>query len=270
MKVSVVICTYNRSDILKECLQSLVNQTIDSSFFEVIIVDNNSTDDTQNTIFPFTSKHAHFKSIFEETIGLSHARNSGFKAAKTDWISYIDDDAKVQPNYIERILWIIENYDFDCFGGMFYAWYFYGKPKWLTKEFGNMTFLRDGIGLIDGTKGWLCGGNFAFKKEVLIEIGGFDNNFGMSGNKLGYGEDDYIQQVLIDKTYKIGFDPDLVVYHAVLPHKFKLSWHLQSAYQLGQTKEQLMRNKRNCLFPFLELIKSSIGFFNKEATNGNI
>ena len=266
---SIIICTYNRAEILGKCLQSIAEQTIVPSFFEVIIVDNNSTDGTSKIMKPFTSKYANFRSIIEPKQGLSHARNRGCKEAKTDWVIYIDDDAIISPGYLKRVLLLINNYDFDCFGGMFYAWYLYGKPKWLPKEFGSMTFLREGIGLIDGSSGWLCGGNFAFKKEVLQTVGGFDPDFGMSGDQLGYGEDDYIQQILFDKNYKIGFDPDLVVYHAVLPHKFKLSWHLKAAFQLGRTKEQLMNN-RSCIFPIFELVKSTAGLFIRRLPTGII
>ncbi len=263
MKLSIVICTYNRAIILEECLQSLADQTADHSLYEVIIVNNKSTDNTQEIINQFVLKNSNFRASFEDKVGLSHARNKGFMDAKYDWIVYLDDDAKASSNYVERALWIIDQFDFDCFGGMFYAWHFYGKPKWLSEKFGSKTSLRPDTGQIDGTTGLLTGNNFAVKKKLLEKLGGFDPNFGMTGENVKYGEEDHLQKKLLEMNYKIGFDPELTIEHAVLPHKLKLSWHLISSYQHGQTKEQLIKNKRSLAIPFFELIKSTAGLFFK-------
>ena len=92
MNISVIICTFNRSYLLKTCLDALIKQSATWSEFEVIIVDNNSLDDTSIVATEFTSKYPHFRYVVESQIGLSFARNTGFKNARTEWVLYIDDD----------------------------------------------------------------------------------------------------------------------------------------------------------------------------------
>ncbi len=263
MKLSIVICTYNRSEILEECLNSITSQSVSYKDYNILVIDNNSSDNTFDLIQSFQSKFKNIEYFLEKKQGLSHARNRGFKEAKADWVLYLDDDAKPSPNYVDRALWIIDTFDFDCFGGMFYAWHVYEKPKWLPTGFGDKPLLRKDIGLIDKRTGLLTGNNFAIKKKLLEEIGGFDPNLGMSGEKIAFGEEDLVQFQLWEKGYKIGFDPDLSVEHAVLPHKLKFRWHLESAYQGGITREQLKNPRRSILISFYELIKSILGLFIK-------
>src|SRR5256885_6931960 len=123
MQLSVVVCTYNRCDLLEHCLHSLEKQTIEKGLFEVIIIDNNSRDDTKQIVQKFTDRNPHFKYIFEGKQGLGYSRNRGYKESKYDWVAYVDDDAIIHSNYVERALWIISNYPFDCFGGVYHAWY---------------------------------------------------------------------------------------------------------------------------------------------------
>lgn len=87
LDVSIVICTFNRADLLRECLQSLTNQNEDISRIPVIVVDNNSTDATAKTVREFERKLPGLKYVFEPEQGLSHARNRGFKEAETKWVA---------------------------------------------------------------------------------------------------------------------------------------------------------------------------------------
>ena len=98
-RITVAVCTYNRAGLLEECLESLVNQTADANTFEVIVVNNGSTDQTQQVAQQFTRQHSTFHVVIENKPGLSHARNLAFRNARSNWISYIDDDTKAFPNH---------------------------------------------------------------------------------------------------------------------------------------------------------------------------
>jgi glucosyl-dolichyl phosphate glucuronosyltransferase len=227
---SFIICTHNRSQILKDCLESIRTQGAALQHCEMLVIDNNSIDDTKATVKKFEAIGVRY--VFEGKTGLSHARNRGATEAKGEWLCYIDDDAKLHPGYIERALWVINHNDFDCFGGMYYAWYPYGKPKWVDDSFGTKLSLRDAVGQIEVPE--LSGGNFLIKRDVLENAGGFSTQFGMTGDRIGYGEEDFLQRKLLDMGYKLGFDPELKIDHAVLPHKLELSWHLASWYAHGR------------------------------------
>lgn len=229
--VSVVVCTYNRAQILAACLQSLTLQTANPNSFEVIIVDNNSNDNTEDICAPFIWNNANFRYVHEPQQGLSHARNRGYREARTEWICYIDDDAKAFQNYVERLIYVIANYDFDCFGGIFLPWYKYGKPEWYKDEYATKPMERDGTGTL--TSGYVSGGVMAIKRSALEKLGGFSTNIGMSGEKISYGEEVLVQLRMREDGMIIGFDPELRVYHLVNRPKLKLGWFMRSSYANG-------------------------------------
>ena len=103
IKISVIVCTYNRAYLLKNCLRSLVDQLVETSTFEVIIVNNNATDDTEEVAKSFTEKYPNFRYIIEPNQGLSNARNRGYKEAKGEYVAYIDDDARAYTDWVENI-----------------------------------------------------------------------------------------------------------------------------------------------------------------------
>ncbi|WKN40719.1 glycosyltransferase [Tunicatimonas pelagia] len=244
--ITVIICTYNRADILGDCLQSLVEQTCEPSHFEVLIVDNNSTDGTSQVAEHYTNQYPHFRWVREELQGLSHARNRGYNEATTPWVSYVDDDAKAHSNYVERALWTTRNFDFDCFGGTYYAWYKYGKPAWLPKNYGTKALDRRTVGITKD--GYASGGVIIFKKSVLETLGGFPTHLGMKGNKISYGEETYLQVQMRKQGYTIGFDPELKIDHLVAKYKLKLWWHIQSQFRQGviswETFDYSLENKK--------------------------
>lgn len=230
MKLSVIICTYNRARLLNECLASLFNQNIKKELYEVMVVDNNSSDDTKLNACDFLSKNPNFSYYFEPRQGLSHARNTGFKFAKANWVLYIDDDAKADPNLVERTLWTIENYDFDAFGGRFFHWFKYGKPKWFPENFEGNGVVANTGSAIEINNEFFNGGVMVFKKSILEKLNGFPCQLGMNGRKIAYGEETMLQLKMRNAGFKLGYDPELKVHHIVGEHKLKLSWHIRSAY----------------------------------------
>ncbi|MEM9830574.1 MAG: glycosyltransferase family 2 protein [Bacteroidota bacterium] len=245
-RITIIICTYNRANILSDCLQSLVEQTCDPSLFEVLIVDNNSTDETPQIARQYTEQYTHFQLVKEELQGLSHARNQGYQEANTPWVSYVDDDAKAYPNYAERAIWTIQNFDFDCFGGTYYAWHKYGKPSWLPDNYGTKSLIQEEVGIME--KGFASGGVIVFKKSVLEALGGFPTHLGMTGNKISYGEEIYLQTQMRSQGYILGFDPELKIDHLVAKYKLKLWWHVKSSFRKGETSwetfEHSVKNKK--------------------------
>lgn len=231
--ISVVVCTHNRGEILRECLHSLTYkcQTVDASVYQVIIIDNNSTDNTPSISQEFTDTYAEFSYYCEPKTGLSYARNRGYQEANTPWVGYIDDDAKAHGNYIERALWIMNNYDFDAFGGQYLPWYKYGKPLWIPEHFGTNGRLLDTIGVLP--EGNISGGISFFKRHTLQEMGGFSTKLGMSGKKMSYGEETLLLVKMRRAGYVIGFDPDLNIDHLVNTYKLSPWWIIKSSYKRG-------------------------------------
>jgi len=232
-KISIIICTYNRAEILRECLQSLVEQTLSFEFYEVLVINNNSTDHTEEVVHEFSEAYPKFNYFMEKSVGVGFARNRGYLEAKYDWISYIDDDAKAHTNYVERALDTINKYGYECIGGIFLPWYKYGSAKWIPKDkLSNAPEeLDESVKIIK--KYNACAGAIIFKKETLAEVGGFPVDYSMKGNELGYGEEDDVQKKLRKVGYTIGIDHGLRIDHLVAKYKLDWRWHIKAAYAHG-------------------------------------
>lgn len=230
---SIIICTYNRAELLRHCLESFTKQTIHPVNVEFIVVNNDSTDNTEEVVAAFVNRLPSLQSVVEKNIGLSYARNRGIEEAKYDWVCYMDDDAKAYPNFLERMFFIRNNFSFDGFGGMFYPWYRLPKPKWLPSEFGQMTLLRPAAGPLQKGK-TVAGGICAFNKERLIKAGMFPVDIGMRGNIVGYGEESFVQEKLWEEGAVIGFDPEWKIDHLVAEYKYHTSWHLKRNFGKGR------------------------------------
>lgn len=241
--ICIVICTRNRDYIIRECLNSLVNQTADKSLFNVLIVDNNSSDNTKDICLEFTQQFENFFYVCEKNEGLSYAKNRGYQEAKATWIGYVDDDAKAHPNYVERSLWVIKNFNFDAFGGQYLPWYKYGKPRWIPENFGTNGKLREDVGELE--KGYLSGGISFFKRFILVEINGFSTKLGMTGKTMAYGEETLLQILMKERGYTIGFDPNLHIDHLVNKYKLNPWWILKSYYKRGLNYWQSNQLKNN-------------------------
>lgn len=252
--LSIVICTYNRAFILPDCLESLVSQHTQETPFELIVVDNNSSDHTRQLVKSYQTTYPFIKYVIEPKQGLSFARNTGFRVATGKWIGYIDDDAKARMDLISIVFDIIQNNkEFDAFGGMYYPWYKYGKPRWLPDTFGKKVPLSEKRQVVN--EGFLSGGIIFVPKKILQNLGGFNTRLGMN-KKPGYGEETELQIRMRDLGYKIGFDPNLIIDHCVMPHKLNASWHLKEAFVRG--RDSLSNNNYHLNKIILILIRLSI------------
>lgn len=232
-RITVAVCTYNRAGLLEECLESLVNQTAAANTFEVIVVNNGSTDQTQRIAQRFASQYSTFHVVVENKQGLSHARNLAFRNARSDWISYIDDDAKAFPNFVERALRTIAIHRFDCFGGIYVPWYKFGRPKWYRDQWAsNQAGKPTRVGIMPHD--FASGGVMVIRKNVLEQLHGFSLRLGMIGGKTAYGEETQLQVAMRNSGMTIGFDPQLRVEHLVSKEKLTMSWFFKSAFAAGR------------------------------------
>ena len=174
--VSVIIPTYNREKILEICLDSVLNQTYKD--YEVIVVDNNSIDNTKQIIKEFEKKDRKIKYVFESERKRGSARNTGEMVAKGEIILMTDDDCIVSKNWIEKMIEPIVKESCDAVQGfqepIIHNFWTNQIQTAHIEKFGNMG--KEIIGFID-TK------NFAVKYDVLKKIG-FTNRKYLSGNDI--------------------------------------------------------------------------------------
>ena len=234
--VSVIVCTHNQAVLLEQCLQSLVAQTLSPDQYEVVVVDNNSTDHTQTIVGRFICRYPHIKVVAEQRIGVSHARNTGVACSQADYVAFIDDDAQALPDWVKKIVAAFRQTQPTpaVVGGQTFPHYVQSPPGWFldgyetitrgsTKRFLNSRWDCYGI----------CGMNMAFNKRLILRFGGFPTDFGHVGKKVRLGEETSLVLRLYENDLPIWYDPTIRVKHLVPISKMTMRYRLRRSYQGG-------------------------------------
>ena len=241
--ISIVVRTYNRAQLLVKCLQSLIDQSVDKSLYEIIVVNNNSTDNTQQIINQFTQKNINLREIKEKKRGFSYTCNTGWKNAKGKYVAYIDDDSYAEPNYIEEILVFLKKYPkINFFGGPYKKFSLKPLPSWFPEENCSLD-LGNQIKKINCKNEYLSGTNIIFNKKIFLIYGGFKNIVETNG----HGEDTEMVIRLNKKGESIYYVPNILVNHLVAAHKQNLWWLLKSNYRGSFIMSILKKPKFNFL-----------------------
>jgi glycosyltransferase involved in cell wall biosynthesis len=188
-RVSVVICTYNRCEELASALDALLAQD-DAPPHEVIVVDNNSRDDTRMFVEARMSKHPHLRYVFEPSQGLPQARNTGIREARAPIVAFTDDDIIVAPDWVAAIERAFERFpEADCIGGrVLPRWPPSGRPDWFTRfQLAPLAVQDKGDDPVFVTREnaapCLIGANFCFRKRAFDKAGLFSTEFSRSQDR---------------------------------------------------------------------------------------
>jgi glycosyltransferase involved in cell wall biosynthesis len=255
--ISVVICTFNRSLLLQKCLESLANQHFPVNKFEVIVVDNCSSDDTDAVIQKFTTNHKHFRCVLELNLGLSFARNRGWKEAVGEYVAFIDDDAIAHLDWIHQIaLFINRHPQISVFGGPFKAFTMVQPPDWFPPEYGSFDYGITERPLVHNEE-WINGSNMIFSKDILVRYGGFSEHLGMRGLSVFYGEDTSLIQGLMDAGVVVFYVPTIKVLHLLPEYKMNLKWLLMAHFRSGLNYGATF-NKQLLFIDYIAIILKSL------------
>jgi len=257
IKVSVVICAYNRANFVYKGLTALSNQTADNKLFEVIVVDNNSIDNTKEICHNFIEKNPKFnlKYIQETKQGLSFARNKGIEVSGAEIISYIDDDAVAREDYIENLIKAFkDNPEYGALGGKVIPVYENGtEPVWMSKYiFGIVSKVDYGNKEKEFTKKFPTGCNMAFRKKILVNIGGFNTDL------VYRGDDKFVFLKLKEKNIKILYAPNIFVEHFIEAFRTTHEHICKVSRTIGASEKLRLKSK-----PFKDRLKKSLEYFYK-------
>ncbi len=233
--VSVVVSSYNRAELLPGLLDSLLAQDADREGYEVLVVDNGSSDTTAAVVREYCRKSAQVHYLYEPLPGLSRARNRGWREANGAYVAFVDDDCKVPPGWIARALRIIDSPAPPAFGGPYYAFYNTPKPRWYLDAYGSHCKTATPRPL--EASEYLNGANMFVRRDLLGVTGGFDPALGMVAAAIGYGEETELLQRLRahDPGMVAYYHPALFVYHLVRPQKMTWRWLVRDRFMHGST-----------------------------------
>ena len=237
--ISVIICTHNRADLLGQCINSMYAQSLDPDRYEVIVVDNGSTDHTRDICRQYSGQ-SNFVYISEPVLGLSQARNTGWKVAKGIYIGYIDDDATAAPRWLELALYCFKNIDPqpEWVGGAVSLDWEIDPPTWMTDDYENTLgriYWGEQPRFLTGRGERLGGLNSFFRRDVLEELGGFDVQLGRIGKSLLSAEETQLQHRITATGGHLFYHPEVSVKHFVPKERIDSRWFYRRFYWGGRS-----------------------------------
>lgn len=240
LAISAIICTHNRADYLPRAIQSLVDQTLNADQYEIIVVDNASTDGTVAVVdaiahWPHVIRYCH-----EPQLGLSHARNHGYHQARGQYVAYLDDDAIASPDWLAAILaaWHISSPQVGLMGGKVLPIWEGDRPPWLRAQLLPYLSVLDlaSTPVTLNAQQYVVGANMTLPKALLAEIGGFQVGLGRRGKNLLSDEEFLLKQQLEVRGYVTRYQPSLVVHHHIPRERLQQRWFLKRFFWQGVSK----------------------------------
>lgn len=285
IRVSLIVPTYNRAEYLNKSLETFANQTLDKSSYEIILVDNNSSDDTKKVFNILLNKFPehNWTYFFEPKQGLHFARNRGILLSRGEVVVFGDDDIEASPKWLESLLTSFEKDEkIGIAGGPIIPIWDKPPPEWIydygTKEVhGVFAYLNYGNESKYLENEILFGCNFAIRKKIAIEIHGSgpdtfpDNMIHYSG----YGE--RAMELRVEaKGYKCYYNAEAVVEHhcpvsrctlAYFANRYK-RWAVEGIYQKYNTGISLYSILLDLIQKTVDFISQM--FFYRRALEGKI
>jgi glycosyltransferase involved in cell wall biosynthesis len=281
IKASLIIPTYNRSDILSVLLTSISKQETVQEF-EVIIVDNGSTDDTKSISLAYAERIKNFQYIYDGEPGLLTGRHKGFYAAKGEILSFLDDDVELNLGYIENLITLFNtNKEINFATGPCLPNYEITPPDWLNyfwdsvpegKYCAWLSLLDFGNEIKIVSPNYVWGLNFCCRKKTVSELGGFNPDCIPKHLQEFQGDGETgLTQKAINSGMSALYCPGLSLHHHVSKERLTVEYFKKRAFYQGvcdsythlrnehfnQTTIKFSRLKlfRNKLHPYYRWIK---------------
>jgi len=247
--ITVAICTYNRADYLKDTLNDLAVQTADKNSFEVLVINNNSTDHTETVCEEFQNTHPkiNFRFVHETYQGLSFARNRSAKEAAAPTLLFIDDDVHLKQDFVSTALDYLKFHPHvSCAGGRIFVSFDDADPDWIPNELMPMFGLHD-LGESDKrypVNNFPRGGNMLIKKNVFEKYGLFDTNLGRIGKNLLGSEEKAFFESVRKEGVELHYWADLELWHRIGSNRLEYDYLKNQSVGIGKSERfRVMHSK---------------------------
>ncbi len=246
IKISAIITTHNRDEYLKKALKGLSEQTLPRNQFEILVVDNASTDNTKQIVSDMFSLLSNTQYIYESVLGLTHARNTGWMTARGRYIAFLDDDAIPSPQWLEKIVETFETVKPSpgCVGGKIQPIWESPRPSWLNDKLAQCLTILDWSDTPSFIKQpqYVAGTNIAFPRDLIKKVNGFKSDLGRVGKRLLSNEEILITRQIEKMGFKTYYHPDIAVYHHIIASRINKTWFTSRHYWQGVSDAITMRH----------------------------
>ena len=236
IKVSVIIPTLNRASYLKTTLFSTLKQSVPRDEYEIIVVDNGSTDNTKQVVEDLNQQYNNgIRYLYEAHPGLHIGRHLGAKHAHGEILLYGDDDIIASPDWVKEIRACYSRKEVGTVGGKIMPKFEVPPPKWVRFfDSGYLSLLDLGDKYLEINTKEIYGCNLSIRKDVLFELGGFHPD-AMPQNLIKYrgdGETALMSKV-VEAGYKTVYNPKAYVYHVIPSSRLTIDYFKRRAFNQG-------------------------------------
>ena len=246
MMLSVILCTYNRERYLYNVLHSLAVGTCRD--YEIVLVNNNSTDGTEAECRRFQADHPDvaFRYCIESQQGLSYARNRGIRESQGEVLVYVDDDALVNPEYLQTYADFFRQHPETMAAGGPILPQYDGceEPLWMSHYTRQLVTGKLDLGSRERefpNGAFPGGGNAAYRKEVFDQVGLFNVELGRKGNSLIGAEEKDLFDKMTSRGIRFYYLPTAILYHLIPPKKLTDDYFNRLTYSIGVSERYRTR-----------------------------
>ena len=241
IKVSVIIPTVNRAEYLRNALMSVLSQSFQEDLYEVITVDNGSTDGTKEVVDNLNQAYNdQIRYFYDSRPGLHIGRHLGAQYAKGEILLYGDDDIIASPEWVEEIYRCYSDDKVGAAGGKILPKFETKPPEWLRifsgdlRNLGYLSLLDLGDEFLEINSNKIYGCNLSIRKDLLFQLGGFHPD-AMPEALIKYRGDG--ETALMNKVvaagYKTIYNPKAYVYHVISSNRLTLKYFKKRSFHQG-------------------------------------
>lgn len=242
MRFSFITCTYNRDKYIGQTLQSVCDQKYPDNNYEIIVIDNNSTDNTASICEEFRAEYPNknFRYFKEMNQGLSFALNRGIKEAQGEFLIFVDDDETIIPQHLERLDNHLRTYpEAVLCGTPVIPVYEIPEPKWMSRFTQRLIggYFDQGkeVKILEA-KNYPGTGHTIIKKELYERYGNYNTELGRKGTSLIGAEDKDMFNRLKNNNIVCYYLPDIPIYHHIPPNKMTDEFFHKLTYSIGKSE----------------------------------
>jgi len=235
-QVTIAVCCYNAAHYLPNLIEQLIAQQC-SMPFEILIINNNSTDHTQDLLDSVTATNVQLiRYVNEFNQGIAYARNRAIEESLSSrYLVFIDADEIPEKSWLQSAINVLSDDETDCVGGKI-SISLSSRPKWLSDNllpfYGEVNYSHQAFRIIDiSTPIW--SGNIAYNTRIFQQGLRFDVRYNRKGNDLGGGEDSMMFRYLLQNNFTLRYEPDMAIMHLIPDEKIRRGYFLKIHFIAG-------------------------------------